>query len=205
MAPAAGATVATAEGEGRLRLFVAITLPAAWQGYLASRAQDLERLAPRYARWVAPDLLHLTLVFLGEQPAERLAAIEAAVAAAAAGRRPFRLALGQLGSFGNPPRVLWVAARADGTALADLYTALVSRLAASAIPFDQKPLVAHLTLGRARRDAPTSAGRALAARLPALTLPPAPPSFTVESITLMRSELSSRGPRYTPRGVYPLG
>jgi 2'-5' RNA ligase len=195
--------VATAERPTRLRLFVAITLPPTWKEYLAARARDLERLAPGYTRWVAPELLHLTLVFLGEQAADRLPTIDSAVAAAARGRRPFRLALGDLGTFGSPPRVLWVGARADGTALPDLHTALAANLAAATIPFDEKPLVAHLTLGRARRDASTTAGRALAARLRTLAAPPAPLPFTVESIVLMQSELSPRGPRYTLRGVYP--
>jgi 2'-5' RNA ligase len=197
--------VATPEAARRLRLFVAITLPVAWTDYLAARARDLERLAPGYTRWVAPELLHLTLVFLGEQPADRLPAIERAVAGAASGQQAFQLALGAPGSFGNPPRVLWVGAQASGQSLRALHAALVERLAAASIPFDAKPLVAHLTLGRARRDASTSAGRALGAQLPSLRLPPPPAPFAVEQVTLMRSELSARGPRYTPQGVFPLG
>jgi RNA 2',3'-cyclic 3'-phosphodiesterase len=188
-----------------LRLFVAITLPPTWKQYLAARARDLERLAPGYARWVAPDLLHLTLIFLGEQPAARLPAIAGAVAAAAAGHRAFPLALGAAGAFGTPPRVLWVGARPAGDQLSRLHAALVARLTAGAIPFDPKPLVAHLTLGRARRDAAAGAGRALAAALPTLAMPPPPPSFAVETIALIRSELSPRGPRYTALGEFPLG
>ena len=57
----------------RLRLFVAVELPDAWRAYLAARMAELERLAPGYARWVAPELLHLTVLFLGEQPPARLA------------------------------------------------------------------------------------------------------------------------------------
>ena len=169
--------VATPELASRLRLFVAIALPPAWKGYLAARAQDLERLAPGYARWVAPDLLHLTLVFLGDQPAARLPTIADAVAGVTAGAPSFRLALGAVGGFGAPPRVLWVGARAEDDHLTRLHGALVARLAGAGIPFDAKPLVAHLTLGRARRDAAAGAGRTLAAALPTLSLPPPPPSF----------------------------
>jgi RNA 2',3'-cyclic 3'-phosphodiesterase len=201
-----GLEAAAAPGPARpLRLFVAITLPPTWKQYLAARAQDLERLAPGYARWVAPDLLHLTLVFLGDQPASRLPAIADAVAAAAAGQRAFPLALGAAGAFGAPPRVLWVGARPAGDQLSRLHAALVARLTAGGIPFDAKPLVAHLTVGRARRDAAAGAGRALAAAVPALAMPPPPPLFAVETITLMRSELSSGGPRYTALREFPLG
>jgi RNA 2',3'-cyclic 3'-phosphodiesterase len=199
------ATAATREPAARLRLFVAIGLPEAWRRYLADREADLVRLAPGYARWVAPELLHLTLVFLGEAPASMLPAIQAAVAAAASGESRFPLALGRLGHFGGAvPRVLWVEAHAPGRQLDALHHALCEALAARDVPFDRKPLVPHLTLGRARRDAAPSAGRALASRLPTLAVPAPPAPFTVEAITLMRSELSPRGSRYTPLGEYPL-
>ena len=63
----------------------------------------------------------------------------------------------------------------------------------------------HLTLGRARREAAPAAGRALAARLHTLTLPAPPAPFTVERTTLMQSQLSPRGPRYTILAEHPLG
>jgi 2'-5' RNA ligase len=85
-----------------------------------------------------------------------------------------------------------------------LHSALCEALAARDISFDRKPLVPHLTLGRARRDAPPAAGRALAGRLPTLAAPPSPAPFVVAAITLVRSELSPRGPRYTSLGDYQL-
>jgi RNA 2',3'-cyclic 3'-phosphodiesterase len=194
------------DASARLRLFVAVELPPAWREYLAARAQQLERLAPGYARWVAPELLHLTLLFLGEQPTDRLPAIEAATASAAASSRAFTLPLGRLGHFGGAvPRVLWVEATAQGDHLVRLHAALCEQLTARSIAYGAKPLVAHLTLGRARRDATPAAGRALTQRLGTLTVPAPPAPYRVETITLMRSELSARGPRYTAVGTYPLG
>src|SRR5947207_2849572 len=91
----------------QLRLFVAVLLPEAWTDYLAARGCELERLAPGYTRWVTPELMHLTVVFLGAQPADRLADVEAALATAARAARPFSLALGHIGQFGGTlPRVL---------------------------------------------------------------------------------------------------
>lgn len=202
----------TATGSGpapppaRLRLFVAIALPDAWRRYLARREQAIERLAPGYARWVAPELLHLTLVFLGELPPRRLPAIREAIGEAAAGQPTFPLALGRLGYFGRPtPRVLWIEAQAPGRQLDTLHAALCAGLAARGVPFEEKPLVPHLTLGRARRDATPAAGRALTGQLPGLPTTPVPPLFSVGAISLMRSELSPSGPRYTALGDYPLG
>src|SRR3954454_11168834 len=106
---AMAATDRPAPQPARLRLFVAISLPDAWRRYLADHQQTLERLAPGYARWVAPDLLHLTLVFLGEQPADVLPGVQEAIAAAVANQAGFPLSLGRLGHFGGAaPRVLWV-------------------------------------------------------------------------------------------------
>jgi 2'-5' RNA ligase len=199
------ATEATRRAGDRLRLFVAIGLPDEWRRYLAARQAALERLAPSYARWVASELMHLTLVFLGELPASSLPAVEDAVGAAAAGQAAFPLRLGRLGHFGGAvPRVLWVEAHATGRQLDALHGALSEALAARAVPFDRKPLVPHLTLGRARRDAAPAAGRMLARRLPTLTVPPPPAPFSVGAISLMRSELSPRGPRYTTLGDYSL-
>ena len=189
----------------RLRLLVAIALPASWQDYLAASAQKLERLAPGYTRWVAPELLHLTLIFLGEQAADRLAAIQAAVAEATEGQDSFSLSLGRLGHFGGgTPRVLWAEARAPRHRLEALHGALRAALSARQIGFDNKPLVPHLTLGRARRDAATALGRTLAQRLATLTLPPPPEAFAVGVVTLYQSDLSPRGPRYTALAEYPL-
>jgi RNA 2',3'-cyclic 3'-phosphodiesterase len=151
---ATATTSEPARQPARLRLFVAIALPDAWRCYLAERQAALERLAPGYARWVTPELLHLTLVFLGELPVNTLPAIQEAVAAAAADQSPFPLSLGRLGHFGGAaPRVLWVEARAPGQQLDALHCALAAALAARDVPFDRKPLVPHLTLGRARRNA----------------------------------------------------
>jgi 2'-5' RNA ligase len=199
------ATGGTDQLAERLRLFVAIGLPDEWRHYLADRQTAVERLAPGYARWVAPELMHLTLVFLGEQPSIVLEAVRAAVAGATAAQPAFPLRLGRLGHFGGAvPRVLWIEAHAPGRALDVLHSALCEALAARDISFDRKPLVPHLTLGRARRDATPAAGRALADRLPTLAAPPSPAPFVVTAIALVRSELSPRGPRYTSLSDYPL-
>ncbi len=81
-------SAASVGGDGSLRLFCALTLPpealdrlGAWQGGLP---------AGRYRR-VPRENLHVTLAFLGSQPAATVGAIAADLAAAAADSRPIVL------------------------------------------------------------------------------------------------------------------
>src|SRR5439155_22126101 len=91
-----------------IRLFVAIRMPAKVQRALAAEQRRLAA-AGVGLRWVRPESIHLTLVFLGNVAAERVPAIEAAMQAAAAEAPPLRLAVRGLGCFPprGAPRVLW--------------------------------------------------------------------------------------------------
>jgi RNA 2',3'-cyclic 3'-phosphodiesterase len=179
-----------------MRLFFAIELPARIRSALgALRA----RAADDY-RWVDPELMHLTLAFLGEQPPERLPELEAVGAAAAGGARPFRLALGATGSFGGrrAPRVLWVGLGGDLEALAGLQAALAAGLRRGAFPVEDRPFAPHVTLARRRESAGPG---------PLVGWPPHPPPptpFAVDALSLMHSRLGRGGPRYTPLRRFPL-
>ena len=66
----------------------------------------MEKKAPDAVRWVRPELMHLTLLFLfGDQPPDALAAIDAALASSAADTAPFRLGPGPLGQFARGSQV----------------------------------------------------------------------------------------------------
>ena len=190
-------------GDARLRLFVAIELSDAWRHSLNNIAAGLRASSGDAYRWVRPDLLHLTLVFLGWQPAGALTKIEEAIDAAAGGRPAFSLVQGQVGGFGGRRvRVIWVAANDPAGALQPLRAALERELDAREIGYDRKPLVGHITLARARETAasrpatpfgPQAGGRRRA------------PPLTVRDIVLMRSELGRGGPRYTVLARASLG
>jgi 2'-5' RNA ligase len=177
----------------KLRLFVALELPSEWKDALADLQGRRERAAPGYFRWVRSDLMHLTLVFLGWQPAERFDDVAAAVERAAAVVPAFRLALGPVGTFGSPraPRVLWVEAQQPDGRLQQLRTALERELRAAAIGFDDKPLVPHITLARKRDGASGGirVGQDMVASAP----------HVVREVALMESKLSPRGPSYSVR------
>src|ERR1700677_1842437 len=91
------------------RIFVAFTVPDVQRTRLG-RLQGL--IAPEIpnARWVTPEMFHVTLAFLRDLPDVRLNAVCRAVADASKGFKPFTVNLQSLGAFPDPtrPRVVWV-------------------------------------------------------------------------------------------------
>jgi len=181
------------------RLFVAVDPPEAVCDELAAWAKIAVRdvIGARGSgspvRLLDPELLHLTLCFLGDRPVEQVEAIGDALAACA---EP----AGEL-EIGAPlwlpprrPRVLAVEVHddADGS-LAALHDGLLDALA-RACGFQEKRqrFRAHVTLARMRDDHnvhPRPEG--------APALPPTPPlSFTPASLVLYRSWLSPGGATY---------
>jgi 2'-5' RNA ligase len=181
-----------------VRLFFAVEIPPDVQAALG-RLRGAE--GGDY-RWVDPSLLHVTLAFLGEQPEERLAELQAIGAGAASGSRSGVLKLGEAGSFGarTAPRVLWIGLAGDLSAVHDLQTRLASGLRQAGLPTEEEDRAfrPHITL--ARRRATARAGKP-EGWPPART--PSPNTFTMEHLTLFQSRLSPRGPTYTSLFQFP--
>jgi 2'-5' RNA ligase len=177
-----------------VRLFFAVELPPEIQ-------HDLGRLSDdnRDYRWVDPSLLHVTLAFLGEQPEERLPTLEHVGREAAADSHTGVLRLGAARQFGSgrAPRVLWVDLAGDVAALSALHANLTHQLKAAAFPTEDRPFRAHITLARRRE---TAHGGAPGGWPPEIEHE----RFKMDTLTLMQSRLSSRGPTYTPVFQVPI-
>jgi len=159
----------------------------------------LRRHAPDVA-WVARDNLHLTLKFLGAVEGDRLGAVTTALAGAVTARPAFQLALSGLGAFPSAvrPRVLWAGIGEGAGAAADVAARIDAALDPLGFPRETRPFSAHVTLGRVRAP---RAGRGLAEALAAGAPSGRQP---VGHVSLMRSELSPRGARYTELAALPL-
>lgn len=178
----------------RLRLFVALELPAAVREALAAFAAAAAD--PELWRPVAPEALHLTLAFLGGRPADDVPRI-ALVLAEAAGPAP-RLALG--GALLLPPRRARVLCAEvedpDGT-LASLQAAVSAGLVAEGVHEpERRPFRAHATVARLR------SGRRAPRTVPAA---PEPLAFRGEAVTLFRSRPGPGGARYDALARVGLG
>lgn len=194
-----------------MRLFFAIELPD-------DVRLELGRLRPpagapagapagRAYRWVKPELLHVTLAFLGEQPPDALPGLRSTaseVTSASRARRPSpgRLWLGTPGSFGPPAaaRVLWVGLGGDLAPLLHLREGLMRGLRAAGFAHEERPFAPHVTLARRRTSAPPDVAPPWP---PARPIPRLPIPF--ETLALMQSELGRDGPRYTPLERFRLG
>jgi len=181
-----------------MRLFFAVELPSEVQRALGNLRPVN---ANRDYRWVEPALMHLTLVFLGEQPAEKLDLLQQAGQSAAGLSRPGRLRLDAAGGFGakRAPRVLWVSIDGDLAAVSTLQSQLANNLRESGFRLeDDRPFRPHITVARRRESA---AGGAPAHWPPAL---PNRPSFAMDRLTLFESRLSPRGATYVSVAQFPL-
>ena len=181
---------------------MAVLLPAEVRARLAETIEAL-RATARGVAWVAPTNLHLTVKFLGGVEESRLEAVRAALAAATAGHAPFDVALQALGAFPTPtrPRVVWAGLAAGAAPLAALADEVDRALAAIGFPREERAFSAHVTLGRVRevrRDPALAAALARAASHPF-------GAFPVDRLSLMRSQLSPAGARYTELAALPLG
>ncbi len=157
-------------------------------------------------RWVRPEGIHLTLRFLGNVEAERVAELASALGAAVGPLPPFELRLDGMGVFPNAraPSVVWASLSGESAALTSLVAAVGTATAGVGDPAESRPYTPHLTLGRVRGRLGHRDAEALAASLSRPTYDGAAP-FRVDGVSLMRSEIGPGGARYTRLAYAPLG
>lgn len=180
-----------------MRLFVALPVPEAVEGEIASLQRRLARELPEIGfRWQPPEAAHLTLVFLGTVDESALPYCRRALAAAAERHGSIGLGSTSLGAFPSAARasVVWlgVEAAAGSGALAALQTDLAQRMSVLKRGHDPEAFRPHLTLGRVRNGG--RHGGALGAALTRIS--PQRHSWTARELVLYRSRTSREGSRY---------
>lgn len=170
-----------------MRLFVAVDLDEPTRAAIPAGTDAR-------VRWSARDKLHLTLVFLGDVGEEREEAVKQRCAEVTARHRQLKLTVEGAGTFGRPPKVLWLGIGGELEPLRALRAELFAALEVKDEHPDYSP---HLTLGRAKREHGDRALDELAEPLKSTRLGP----FTVDRVVLYQSA----GGRYLPRARFPLG
>lgn len=185
-----------------MRLFTAVEIDASTREAIAAVQHALIRALGEAAgefRFVAPEQMHLTLVFIGHVGEERTAAFIQTMTDGIP-VAPFQLSFGTVGQF--PPRkaarVLWLGVKDGGDRLADVARIVADRLEPLAVPRETRPFVPHLTLARRRQppSGPQSGGIELQLAMTA--------TIAVAGVSLFSSQLSPKGSRYTRLETAPL-
>lgn len=186
-----------------VRSFIAIELPEAVKLKLGE-VQDQLRSRRSPARWVAPESIHLTLKFLGNITVGSIPDITDIMNEAAGAEVTFGLSVRGLGVFPDTRRVrvVWVGLEGEIGTLVRIQKHLDSGLETLGFAPETRPFTPHLTLARMRDDA-SPAGRQAVGDLVTATAFEAG-SFTVESLSLMKSQLTRQGAIYSRLAAVPL-
>jgi 2'-5' RNA ligase len=184
-----------------VRLFLAINLPDELRNAVGRDIASLVASSPGVS-WVHPDLLHVTVRFLGERDTNAVDAIGRVGRRVAATARRFDSVLAGIGAFPNfaRPRVVWLGMR-NGNPMIELAQRLDDALLEIGEPRPDRPFRPHLTLGRVKRELPVLDLEALERNARAFR---GERPFRVDHVHLMKSELSPRGPAYSVVAALPL-
>jgi 2'-5' RNA ligase len=179
----------------RLRTFIAVDIGKAIRGRAVALQEALARSGTD-VKWVEPDNLHVTLLFLGEVEDRDVPAVCRVVADCAGELPPFALQVATAGCFPNPrrPRILWVGVGRGTQELVALHDALEPPLLElGCYRREDRPYTPHITLGRVKSDRPTDRLAQALAKQAGWD----GGEIDVREVLVMSSELRPQGPVYT--------
>ncbi|MEM0342630.1 MAG: RNA 2',3'-cyclic phosphodiesterase [Thermoplasmata archaeon] len=151
---------------------------------------------------VRPELLHVTLKFLGDTEEQLVDEIAARMARSVSGIPPFAMRLNGMGAFPSLSniRVVWVGIQ-NGKALEEIAKRLDASIGELGFERDRKGFVPHLTLARARSGRNIANVQEILRRNAATDFG----EYPVDKIALKKSVLSPQGPTYSVVREVPLG
>ncbi len=177
----------TEKQSATLRVFFALWPDNALQHALYKLGSDLKPVCMGLP--VRPEMIHLTLAFLGTLPVDRL---ESLYAAANGIHSPaFNLKIDQIGYWSHS-RILWAGSHEPSEGLTDLASRLHAALNNAGLAFDTgKPFVPHISLMRkASCETSIQAPKYL--------------NMQVQEFELVQSEVTKGGANYTVMRRWPL-
>jgi len=132
-----------------VRAFIAVEPSAEIRNEISAAGQNL-RGAGRLS-FVSPNLMHITLKFLGEVPESQIQKIAASLDDISAA--PYTLHASGISTFGRPPRVIKAEVH-DGGATASLAADVESRMEKLGFKREEKPFSPHITIARVKEYSP---------------------------------------------------
>jgi 2'-5' RNA ligase len=180
----------------RLRTFIALDLGKTVRDKAVALQESLARTGSD-VKWVEPENLHLTLLFLGEVDDRDVPAVCRAVTECCREQEPFRMSVETIGCFPNlrRPRTVWIGVGEGTQEVVTLHDALeTTLLELGCYRREDRQFTPHVTLGRVKHD-----GGPLH-ELAALLTKKADwqaGEVSVREVLVMSSELMPQGPIYS--------
>jgi 2'-5' RNA ligase len=180
-----------------IRSFVGVSISEGARRQIAELLSRFRREPGADVRWVRPELMHLTLAFLGEVSVGFLESAKAGLSEVAGRRGAFAMRLKGLGAFPNPSRarVVWIGSDQGKSEVCALQADVVRALIGVGYQPERRPFSPHLTVGRLR--IPDDVSRAVAMQFES-------ESFSIDQLVLFRSVLGPGGPTYSRLVEFPL-
>jgi 2'-5' RNA ligase len=168
---------------------------------LQSQLQDKADVRKGDVKWVRPELMHLTLKFLGEIKDNQIVEVCRIVETVAGRNSRFDLDVESIGHFGGRnARLLWVGTGEGKEQLKQLQEDIEEQLAQAGWPKENREFTGHMTLCRIRNTKAGSKMAQLSQEYKEYEIGTTP----VDSVVVYQSQLTPSGPIYTALGRYEL-
>lgn len=177
------------------RIFCAVELPAEVRARFEEHIARLRKELPdASASWSRVENIHLTVKFFGNVEVGRIPRISAAATHTVEQFPKFEIEVGRTGVFPrlSRPQVLWIGINDPSGSLSALQKSFETECAAAGFDKEGRAYHPHLTIARLRK--PESARRLADAHL---NMNFEPIAVQLNELIVFRSELSSKGSRYT--------
>src|SRR5262245_26384824 len=142
----------TAMAMSRMRTFIAVALDDAIRRKAAALTEQLSELGPG-VKWVEPENMHVTLLFLGEVEGREILDVCKAVRGVTERLPPFEMRVAGGGGFPTlrRPRPAWLGVDEGSVEIVDLHDGIEEALLAQGgYRREEREFTPHITLGRCK-------------------------------------------------------
>ena len=185
-----------------IRCFLAFELPEDIKAIVTRVSGEIGKSALD-VRWVRPEFIHVTVVFLGDIESEQVALMGEALRVVCLNHSPFTISLKPMGCFPNSrnPRVVWLGIDGDLDRMSRFRDDLQQALLPFGIKEEERAFRPHLTLGRFKKPGkrPMELEQLLAKYRDLSS-----PACALGELVLFRSDLKPGGAVYTKMASWPL-
>jgi 2'-5' RNA ligase len=178
-----------------IRSFLAFELPPQIRHVLSDVFEKLKKTSLD-ARWVRPEGIHLTVIFMGDTREEDISPISEFTGGVCSRYGPFTMALNGMGCFPNSrnPRVLWLGVEGTLERMSRFRDEMQRGLTPFGIQQEKRDFRPHLTLGRFKKPPKKASDlEKLLSENRGLTSP----ACSLNELILFKSDLRPGGAVYT--------